>query len=480
VDARRVIFISDDQSLARVDAGSEDPAQTLLSADGAQAIEQGHSFAWPVPSPRGDSVLVSRTGRDAEGALELDLLQVDPQSGEVRATLFRNTTGGRKLIAPGLPHYASWSPNARWAVVGARSEESLALTLVANRKRVPGRVLLNGAPLFSAWAPDSDSIAVHAGSELLLLNLEGEDAPQRILRDQPRFRAPAWSQSGDGLYYVAPGSGGGDLLWRSRPDGGDREVVAELDGFTILHPCPAGDELALLTLAVGPIGVDLRLLDPATGAVRRIERGPVQGALWAPDGSSLYYVTSAGVESDLALIRYDLSDGRRLRLVRFRPSPAYLTYLAFFDQYAQSHRLISQDGRSMLVAGTVNSNGATSRRSFGPQQGVSIVPTDGSGPPARSDSSPQPRRNPAEAYHGSVDGERLSWVADGGHRVLRVVDRHAGSRLRAAPYQAARGDYRSAAALGETSGGAGDPARGARPASRRQRQHHLPNPDDSA
>ena len=57
--------------------------------------------------------------------------------------------------------------------------------------------------------------------------------------------------------------------------------------------------------------------------------------------------------------------------------------LAFFDQFAQSHQLVSPDGRWITFSGLALNNGGSGRRGFGPQNGCYVVPTDASAPAQR-------------------------------------------------------------------------------------------------
>ena len=376
----RLLYISDDEGLSLADLDAAPGAERRCLLDPAQG---GLAAAWPVPCPSGDAALVSAVGRDALGASRLELLHVSLNGEAPPRLLFRNDPESAEFIAPGVAHYACWAPGGRLAALVGRGGGSLRLSLIAADGRLPARTLIDGAPLFIAWAPDGRALAVHAGGDLLLFDTR-EAEPQRILQDQARFRTPAWDEAGEALFYVAPGAAGRDLLWRSRRDGKGREIVTEVEGATALLASPRGDRLALLTLAEGGLGGhNLRLLDPADGATRLLERGPLQAALWAPDGDSIFSFIPAGLEPDSALHRFDLASGRRTQLARFRPSPAYSIYLAFFEQYARSHPLLSADGRWILLAGTVAGNGADSRRPPGPQWGCYAFSTDGSAPPRR-------------------------------------------------------------------------------------------------
>ena len=344
----------------------------------------GEGYSWPVWSPEGSRALVSHGWRGPDGEPQLDLLLADLATGETGPPLFRNADDHREPIAPDVLHYACWAPDGARALVTARGEGGLTLSLLTLSDPPSARTLVGGAPVFTSWAPDGRTLAVHAGPQLMLFEADSEAEPRRLLRDQPRFRAPAWSPDGSLLYYAAPGSDGRDLLWRSPRDGGDREIVCQVEGLTALLASPVAEQLALLTLHAGGLGGrDLRILDPGSATQRIVERGDVLGALWAPDGSALFYVSRAGMETDFALTRYDVDAHRHQSLARFRPSPAFSTYLAFFDQYAQSHRLISADGRWIALGGSVSANGASARRPFAPQYGCYVLPTDGSGPPQR-------------------------------------------------------------------------------------------------
>ncbi len=380
----RLLFTTVAQDLSLVEL-AETPAVHMIREAGF-----GEGYAWPTWSPGGAHVLVSHGWRASGAELRLEVVSLG-LSGAAEAaettSRFRNAEGHHDPIAPGVMHYSYWAPDGRRAIVVARSKGGLSLTLLT-RPSCPdadwtARNLIDGAPMFSAWSPDRTTLAVHAGQQLVLFDTSGDGGGRRVLTDQPRFRAPAWSPDGRALYYAAPGSAGPDLLWRSHPDSGAREVVTEVDGLTAMLASPAGDDLALLTIdASGLGGRHLRVIDLADPQPRTVERGQVLGAFWSPDGARLFYVVRAGVDLESSLMRYDVADGRRQALARFRPSPAYSTYLAFFDQYALSHALISPDGDWVGIGGVLSGNGA-GRRPFAQQHGCYLLPADGSAPPRR-------------------------------------------------------------------------------------------------
>ena len=384
----RLLLATPAQDIALVDL-TETPALRLVREAGVR-----DGYAWPTWSPDGAHVLASQGWRADDGDPRLGLVSLDLRDADAAAEAerpFSNPEGHREPIAPGVMHYAYWGPDGRRAIVVARGEDGLTLTLLTRAPAEPAdpggawtaRKLIDGAPMFSAWSPDGRTLAVHAGAQLVLFDTDSDAPARRVLADQPRFRAPAWSPDGSALYYAAPGSAGRDLLWRSHPDSGARDVVTQVDGLTALLASPATDDLALLTLDQGGLGGhDLRVIDAAAPRTRWVERGHVFGAFWSPDGTRLFYVTRAGIDLDFTLMRYDVAAGRHQALTRFRVSPGYSTYCAFFDQYALSHALITPDGRWLSIGGSVPGNGGGTRP-FALDQGCYVVPADASAPPRR-------------------------------------------------------------------------------------------------
>ena len=240
---------------ANTETGSPQHATTHLIRQGGF----GRGYGWPVWSPDGSRALVSYGWREAEGDPHLDLLSIaipDGASGEPR---FSNAEGHRQPIAPGVMHYAHWSPDGQRAVAVARSGGGLTLSLLAApaadadaptpdnpdpTAAWSANALTDGAPMFCAWSPDGTQLAVHAGPQLVLFDPAGVAEPRRVLADQARFRTPAWSPDGEALYYAAPGTGQKDLLWRTQPQSGAREIVTEVDGLTAILASPTGADLA--------------------------------------------------------------------------------------------------------------------------------------------------------------------------------------------------------------------------------------------
>ena len=357
------------------------PARLLAESSRTQL-----TYSWPCWSPDARSILVSATSRDREGEDRIEVWRFPADGSDAGRAVFVNPAESRRPIARDVPHYVAWAPDGRYAAVLARGRETLRLSLVDADGERPARPLLEGAPLYFSWAPDSTALAVHCGRELSLLELgpDGATETRRLLYDVPTFRAPVWSADGRSILSTAPSVGGGMILWRSGREGAAREAVAHLDGPCALLPAPGKDLLALASLAPqGTPAPGLRLLNLQSGRSEQVERGTVAGAFWAPDATAFYSLSQLGSEPELLLAHFDLGEGRSRRLARLRPSPAYATQLAFFDQYAQSHAALSADGRWLAVAGLIADNGAAAPHGNGPHYGCYLVPTDGGTAPRR-------------------------------------------------------------------------------------------------
>lgn len=379
---------------------ADDGALTLRAVDDSGAGEpvlvaprtEGGRLAGPTWSSKGELV-VSRTSRDAERSPsgELHLHSAQQPGGRL---LFRNPPGAPNLMAPGVAHYATWSHEGRRVALVAPGTEQLQLHLLEPSladAEPPPKPLLEGAPMFLAWSPDDRSLAIHRGNDLLLIDAaaveagaDADEARQPLISDIPTYRAPSWTVDGESVIYAAPRANAGNAIWTVRRDGSDRGAVAHLDGVTALSRAPGRDLLALLTLGPAlPTGFDLRLLDLQTERLEPVEAGPVTAAFWAPDGSALYYFAPSSGDGEYAVGRRAVGDGSTRWLTRFRPSAHFLTLLTFYDQYAQSHQLLSADGRWLTLGGVVQSNGSAGRLGLATQPGCYIVPTDGSAPAQR-------------------------------------------------------------------------------------------------
>lgn len=387
----RLAMVTDDGSIAVREIGDipADDTAPLTVADGVAANMR---FGWPCWAPDGGALLVSGAGHDAEGTPRMEVWRVAHDGSDETAIVFRNDSDSPGPINanPTIAHYMCWSPSGRMAAVVAQSRRGLMLYLVDARRSVPAHALMAGGPLYFAWAADSRGLAIHLGMEVLLFDTRRPQAGDgsgsaRVARDAPTFRTPVWTLDGSAFLYTTPNTSGGITLWRSPREGEGRDAVATLPAPCALTRAPQRDRLAAVPLAdERGAARTLTVVDLPGGEAREIDVGTVTGAAWAPGGDAIYTFGVHGLEAEVIVERVDVPSGRRRHLARFRPSAEFAALLTFHDQYAQSHSVVSPDGRWLTFAGLAANNGGSERKGLTPQNGCYIVPTDGSAPARRA------------------------------------------------------------------------------------------------
>jgi len=384
-------LISEDASLriAQIQGSGGDWSADLVTRLDMKA--EGMVFMWPSWSPSGDRIAVSASSQRREDPrLEL---WCGPYHEGPTAPIFTNPRDGRQVIAAGLAHYVNWAPSGRALAVVGNVGSGLAVNLVAASGQGRARRLVDGAPLYFAWAPDGRAVIVHRAAQLVLFDLSAEsEGPIQIQRVRPSFRSPAWSPDGSSFYFAKPRPGGGSIIVGARRSevgsGAEHEELMELTGPASFVASRSDDRLAVLTLSQGDAeGRNLTILNPVTGVQQPVIDRTINGIFWAPDGRAVFAFEPQPSSTMISLTRYDLNrDGEHtgsMRLARFQPSAEFATMLNFHDQFAHSHEIVSPCGSWITFAGLALGNGGSGRRGFGPQNGCYVVPTDGSAPARR-------------------------------------------------------------------------------------------------
>ena len=242
-----------------------------------------------------------------EGENALDLRRVDMTPGAL--------TPENRLLDEGRPFYFSWSPDGRemlWHRGGARrlnAEAQLSLHDLAAR-RTQTLAPAPGSFLAPAWSPDGSAWLTvterEAGNGLLLVTPE----EQTVIATGPADIAFAWSPDGARIAYAR----------RDAP-------TAPAYGAIHVH-------------------------DVATGQTTRITAPGFhpRAFFWSPTGDRLAYINWLAIPAaHWSQWRvYDFENAAERGYPAFNPTPHLRMIIGSFNQYAQSHRFWSADGRYLL------------------------------------------------------------------------------------------------------------------------------------
>jgi TolB protein len=230
-----------------------------------------------------------------------------------------------------------------------------------NAGRVSDRLVGSGRSLYFGWSPDGRQIVWHAGgngrydqdAELALYDLQVDRI--QVLSEAPgSFLAPAWSPDGE-RWTAVWANGDFDELGSFVGS-----VATGLTGIARREAAfswsPSGKTIAyaLRERSEHPFFAPIQLLDPDTGHSRQItdDGFRIVAFFWSPDGRRLAYLTWLDVsDSTWSQWRvFDLITGQDRGFAMFSPTPLMWFALGSFNQFAQSHRFWSPDGRFLVYA----------------------------------------------------------------------------------------------------------------------------------
>ncbi|HET7738060.1 MAG TPA: hypothetical protein VFK32_05750 [Tepidiformaceae bacterium] len=312
--------------------------------------------AWPAWEPGARRIAVSSVDLlGGTSAIEL----VVP-SGEAQQTIFRSAPSGTPVIAPGVPHYVAWSPAGTFISYVAQTQGGLALHVAAPGGMDAGRVVATGAPLFSCWAPDERSIAVHAGADLALYDPADVEHPRVVSGAAAGFRTPAFSPDGAYLIYATPAAPGAAVMAYEVGSGAETEI-ARFPGAVAFAFRPGTMDIDVAVSHRPETGVFeeiFRLSGDAWHERVRLWKGASVAYFHAPGGDRMAIVLPAQTGDGRYTIRVVDNSGGTLGATEavFLSGP-YRTLLSFFDQYRISHCLWAPDGSVFLIAGRMPGDG---------------------------------------------------------------------------------------------------------------------------
>ena len=337
--SNRIAYVDHDFQIFTIDPDGSDERQMT---------SQDAMYSWPGWSPDGSGLVFSSFSENLMGP-DKALYTVDA-GGADEAQLFENPPGVPPAIGPRAPHYSLWSPNGKHIAFLSMEDGELTLYLVEASGTGEAVRIAGGAPLYVSWSPDSHSLLIHLQGDLFRADI---DAPERLLdlrATSSGYRAASWSPRSNIAAFLDSRA-----LYVARADGSRRRELSSALGNAAFLWSPLGDQLALghSFNADDPFLEELRLIDAVSEEETVLVQRPIVAFFWSPDATKIAYVSLNDSEENLQWRVIDVASGTDRELVDFIPSSDQLTWYAFFDQYAQSHRVWSPDSRSLLFAGVL-------------------------------------------------------------------------------------------------------------------------------
>ncbi len=350
----RLAFVGLDRQIYLTDTtGAEPTSLTAPMPRGGSGwgmlTRSQEAWSWPTWSPDGEWIAAFAV----EGG--------DDESGPVRVVTL-SIDGVRQVEWAHIPNmspiYLQWHPTGNAISVLTQQGSELVLSLLRKERLGQVRPIEQGVPLFFNWTPSGDRVLIHVGSKddpagrLMLRDPLGDGEDVLYERAPGSFCAPVFP--GERAVVALRKPDGSSEVVACAPDGSDAVSLLSRRGLMAVLPGPKGSPW--LAVACAPKGestpyrgIDLVHVD--TGETRALTTSDCLAYFWSPNGDYLLYALVDSDANCLYWYKVDVAGGEPVGLGSFWPTRDILFYLHFFDQYAQSHSLISPDGRYVVFAG---------------------------------------------------------------------------------------------------------------------------------
>jgi TolB protein len=348
-----------------------DSSLSVLWPDGGRAVLDDTSdgmYGFPTWSPDGSHIAAVRSDGTQTSVVVFDAPESSADTTEPNVIFQRPNAS---------PFYLYWTPDSQKVSFLTTEGDILSLRLAPADGSAPvdgtgdGAIVREGNPFYFDWlAADRLFAHIGTGTESFVgeIGVDG-DANGPGFKTPGDFRSAVVSQDQRSVGFVRGVTGGPGEVVVAAPDGSNEHSMV-VYGQTALMFDPVGGELASIgssdpkDLAGFPLG-PLRLIDPASGDVRTLIDGYVVAFWWSPDGKTIAALRvqpsivsaspsgepSQDATTEVRLIFVDVASGKTLSQPMIAPSERFVSsFLAYFDQYALSHRIWAPDSSAILMS----------------------------------------------------------------------------------------------------------------------------------
>lgn len=332
-------FIGDDQQVKILRPHAIEAISLSFSID---TVGDSMACLWPLWSPDQRWIAYFQLG-NIEDPPSVCITEVD---GLEQRILTYETEG--------MPIYAAWSPDSQQLAVLFQFDE-LQLMVYHIDNLGDGQLVAEGAPLFFRWLPDSTGILVHSihkrsGNNTLInssLLPYGED--QSLTQRPGGFTVPILY---DDHLIFAEHSQNRAYIYQSRLNGDDKKLLFNVPGIIALQ---CHSKQALLAYAAAPISdgtpfQGLSIYNLETGEHRDVFQDELSSFYWSPSGERLYFIRVDRENRCMHLEMWSETNG--LEYVHpFWPTREQIFHIHFFEQFDSSHRQFSDCGNYFVYSG---------------------------------------------------------------------------------------------------------------------------------
>ena len=329
----------------------------------AQLLDLNAYYTWPTWSPDGARLATARVEIE-DFTADYSLVIIDVRSGST-SRIYNNEPNSAR-VAAAAPFYLYWSPKGVSLSFLASTPRSSrqTLTLFTNPFTETGNTphLVGQAPIYYSWSADGQDMLIHWGNGMYKTSPLGDQPQELTILGFPAdgFRAPALSRDGRMAIYASNKDGTNALYIanaeRHLPEARALLDIGDLSSFLM---SPTRDEVAVADggSSGAPAFERLSLVTIDGTSKRTLIDEDLIAFFWSPDGEKLAYVAVDAARSTSQWKFVTRDGGQPVELASFSPSPDFLTFFAFFDQYAYSNTIWSPDSSRIVFSGRVGTRG---------------------------------------------------------------------------------------------------------------------------